>query len=140
MTFPDRSINLRAGLPAFALLLGLAAPHALAQPVGPNRQGPRLTPEQRQKLFPEQRRIALGDHRARMAILQSADRCIENATNAEMLRTCMREERESVLQQKRKYADKLKALYQRNGLPTSQGMKRKGGSQRQGGDWGSPDI
>ena len=128
------------GLPALALLLALAAPAGLAQPVGPTLQEPRLTPAQRQKVFPEQRRMALQDHQARMAILQRGERCIDRAANAEVLRTCLREEREAMRQQRRQHMDKLKALYERNGLPTPPWMMRKGGPQRPGGDWGSSDV
>jgi hypothetical protein len=127
-------------LPALVLLLGLAAPAALAQPVGPNLQEPRLTPAQRHKVFPEQRRMALQDHQARMAILQRGQRCIEKAANAEVLRTCMREEREAMRQQRSQHMERLKALYERNGLPTPQWLMRKGVSQRPGGDWGVGDV
>ena len=127
-------------LPALALLLALAAPAGLAQPVGPTLQEPRLTPAQRQKVFPEQRRMALQDHQARMAILQRGERCIEKAANAEVLRTCLREEREALRRQRRQHMDKLKALYDRNGLPTPPWMLRQGGPQRPGGDWGGPEV
>lgn len=127
-------------LPALVLLLGLAAPAALAQPVGPNLQELRLTPAQRQKVFPEQRRLALQDHQARMAILQRGERCIEKAANAELLRTCMREEREAMRQQRSQHMERLKALYQRNGLPTPPWLMRRGGPQRPGGDWGGGEV
>jgi hypothetical protein len=127
-------------LPALVLLLGLAAPAALAQPVGPNLQELRLTPAQRQKVFPEQRRLALQDHQARMAILQRGERCIEKAANAEVLRTCMREEREAMRQQRSQHMERLKALYQRNGLPTPPWLMRRGGPQRPGGDWGGGEV
>ncbi|MEB3305881.1 MAG: hypothetical protein VKL58_06665 [Cyanobacteriota bacterium] len=127
-------------LPALVLLLGLAAPAALAQPVGPNLQELRLTPAQRQKVFPEQRRLALQDHQARMAILQRGERCIEKAANAELLRTCMREEREAMRQQRSQHMERLKALYQRNGLPTPPWLMRREGPQRPGGDWGGGEV
>jgi hypothetical protein len=128
------------GLSALALLLGLAAPASLAQPVGPNLQEPRLTPAQRQKVFPEQRRMALQDHQARMAILQRGERCLEKAANAEVLRTCLREEREALREQRRRHMERVKGLYERNGLPTPQWLMRKGGPQRPGGDGGWPDV
>jgi hypothetical protein len=140
MLVPTPSPRSLAGLSTLALLLSLAGPGSLAQPVGPNLQEPRLTPAQRQKVFPEQRRLALQDHQARMAILQRGERCIDRAANAEVLRTCLREEREAMRQQRRQHMDKLRALYERNGLPTPPWMMRKGSPQRPGGDWGGPDI
>ena len=129
MAIPIRPPSPFASLPALALGLGLAlgfaAPAALAQPVGPNLKGPQLTPEQRQKVFPEQRQMALQDHRARMAILQRGERCIEAATNGEVLRTCMREEREALRQQRRQQMERLKALYDRNGLSIPPWMQRQ---------------
>ena len=140
MLIPTPSPRSLASLSALALSLSLAAPGTLAQPVGPNLQEPRLTPAQRQKVFPEQRRMALQDHQARMAILQRGERCIDRAANAEVLRTCLREEREAMRQQRRQHMERLRALYERNGLPTPPWMMRKGSPQRPGGDWGGPDI
>jgi hypothetical protein len=116
--FSHRTLAMSLARPALVLLLGLAAPAALAQPVGPSLHEPRLTPEQRAKVFPEQRRLALEDHRARLALLQRVERCIERATNAEVLRSCMREEREAMRQQRGQHMESVKALYERNGLPT----------------------
>jgi hypothetical protein len=113
-----------AALPALVLLLALGGPAATAQPVGPRSKTPLLTPEQRQKVFPEQRRLALQDHRARIAILQKGENCLQNAANADDLRTCMRTEREAMQQQRRQHMGSLQALYQRNGLPTPQWMNR----------------
>lgn len=105
------------GLAIGAALIG--AP-ALAQPVGPNPQRPRLTPEQSQKIFPEQRRLALRDHRARIAILQRGESCINAATTPEALRDCMRAQREAMWEQRRQHMGDMRALFERNGLPMPQ--------------------
>ncbi len=140
MPFPTPSPRSLAGLPALVLLLALAAPGSLAQPVGPNLQEPRLTPGQRQKVFPEQRRLTLEDHRARLAILRRGERCIERAANGEVLRSCLREEREAMRQQWSQHIERLRALYARNGLPTPRWMMRRGSPQRPGGEWGGPEV
>jgi hypothetical protein len=127
--FPARP---QASLQAFVLLVGLLGPAALAQPVGPNPQGGqggRLTPEQRAKVFPEQRRLALQDRQARIAILQRGESCLQNSGNADALRDCMRAEREAMGQQRRQLMDSLKSLYERNGLPAPRWMQRQGKGQ-----------
>ncbi|MFM1798006.1 MAG: hypothetical protein RLZZ117_284 [Cyanobacteriota bacterium] len=110
-----------ATLPALALVLSLAGTASLAQPVGgskPPRDG--LTPEQRQKIFPEQRRLTLQDHRARIAILQRGESCINGATSPDALRDCMRVQREAMWQQRRQHMSDMRNLYVRNGLPMPQ--------------------
>lgn len=120
----DRSIPCpargRRALSALALLFSLGGTAALAQPVGPMPPQDRLTPEQRAKIFPDMRRLALRDHRARIAILQRAENCLNSATNADALRDCMRSQREAMRQQHRQQMSELQALYQRNGLPMPQ--------------------
>ncbi|MFN6337129.1 MAG: hypothetical protein ACK41W_00125 [Cyanobacteriota bacterium] len=115
-----------AGLPALALLVGLAGQAALAQPVGPNPRGERLTPEQRQRVFPEQRRLALVDHQARIAILRRGESCLNAAANADALRDCLRQEREAMGRQRREFMNEMKALYERNGLAAPQWKQRPG--------------
>lgn len=110
----------RLALPALALLLSLGGAAALAQPVGPMPRGDRLTPEQRQKLFPDMRRLSLQDHRARIVILQRAESCINSATTDEALTACKRSQREAMRQQQRQQMSDLQALFQRNGLPMPQ--------------------
>lgn len=111
------------------LLLSLAGGQALAQPVGPNPQPRRLTPEQQQKLFPDQRRLAIADHRARLAILQRGESCLQKANTSDALRSCMREERDAMRQQRREHMGELQALFERNGLPAPQWKQRLGKPQ-----------
>ncbi|MEB3318720.1 MAG: hypothetical protein VKO39_11350 [Cyanobacteriota bacterium] len=110
----------RFALPAMALLLSLAGTGALAQPVGPTSQRDKLTPEQRQKLFPEMRRLTLQDHRARIAILQRGESCINSANTQDALAACLRSQRDAMHQQRRQHMTDLQALFQRNGLPMPQ--------------------
>jgi len=133
----------QVSLQALALLVSLVGPAALAQPVGPNPQGGqggRLTPEQRAKVFPEQRRLALQDRQARIAILRRGESCLQNAGNADALRDCMRAEREAMGQQRRQLMDSLKALYERNGLPAPRWMQRQGRGQGPMRDGPGADI
>lgn len=130
----------QVGLPGLLLLFTLVGPAALAQPVGPYPQRQRLTSEQLQKVFPEQRRLALQDHRARLAILQRGETCLQTADNGEALRNCMRIEREAMRQQRRQQMESLKALYQRNGLPTPLWRQRKGLAPGAGPDWGGSEL
>ncbi|MEB3324656.1 MAG: hypothetical protein VKM17_04905 [Cyanobacteriota bacterium] len=139
----------QVSLQALALLVSLLGPAALAQPVGPNPQGGqggqggqegRLTPEQRAKVFPEQRRLALQDRQARIAILRRGESCLQNAGNADALRDCMRTEREAMGQQRRQLMDSLKALYERNGLPAPRWMQRQGRGQGPMKDGPGADI
>ncbi|MEB3243093.1 MAG: hypothetical protein VKO44_05595 [Cyanobacteriota bacterium] len=133
--FPCRIASL-PGLLSLGLLFGLASP-ALAQPVGPEGRGDRLTPEQRQRLFPEQRRLALQDHQARIAILQRGQGCLTSAASADDLRGCMRAEREAMRQQRRQFMLGMKEMYERNGLPAPQWRQRlerpRGGAGSSGG-------
>jgi len=138
MTLP--SLSLRRLSLALALGLATSAP-ALAQPVAqpltqpggaPNGQVPRqprpqrLTPEQRQKIFPEQRSLAVQDHQARIAILEKGQRCLKAAANADALSDCMRQEREAMQSQRTQHMASMRDLLQRNGLPVPQWRPMRG--------------
>jgi Spy/CpxP family protein refolding chaperone len=143
MTLPSLSLRRPGSLRrlSLALALGLAtgAAPALAQPVAqpltqptiqpggaPGGQGirqqrpQRLTPEQRQKIFPEQRSLAVQDHQARIAILEKGRRCLAAAANADALSDCMRQEREAMQSQRTQHMASMRDLLQRNGLPVPQ--------------------
>ena len=161
MTLP--SLSLRRLSLALAMGLVTAAP-ALAQPVAqpttqpgsapggaPTGQVPRqprpqrLTPEQRQKIFPEQRSLAVQDHQARIAILEKGQRCLKAAANADGLSDCMRQERDAMQTQRNQHMSSMRDLLQRNGLPVPQwrpmhgkpGMGMPGGAGYGGGN-GTP--
>jgi hypothetical protein len=95
---------------------------------GPTPAG-RPTPAQMQKIFPEQKRLALSDQQARIAILQRGERCLSAAGSSEALRTCMKEQRSASQRQREQHRAAMQALFQRNGIPLPQWGKgdRKGG-------------
>ena len=112
---------------AAALCLALSAGTALAQPVGDPGGGGRLTQAQWQKIFPEFRQQALQDHRARAVILQRGERCIAAASNGDALRTCMREERSAMQQQRQQHRTAMRSLFERNGIAAPEWKNRRGG-------------
>ncbi|MCP9930834.1 hypothetical protein KBY82_08560 [Cyanobium sp. AMD-g] len=102
---------------------------AMAQS-GPSAPG-RPTPAQMQKIFPEQKRLAISDHQARIAILQSGERCLNAAASSEALRACMKQQREASQRQRQQHRAAMQALFQRNGIPLPQWGKGDGK-----GKWG----
>jgi hypothetical protein len=125
---------------AAALVLGLgsavqAQSNAAPKPRG---EGPRLTEAQRQKVFPETRALAAQDHRARIAILQKGERCINAATSGDGLRTCMRQERDALQNQRQQHRDALRQVFVRNGIAVPDWSQRKGGQSPRpaGGGYG----
>jgi hypothetical protein len=78
-------------------------------------------------VFPETRTLAAQDHRARIAILQQGERCISAATNGDGLRTCMRQERDALQNQRQQHRDALRQVFVRNGIPAPDWSQRKGG-------------
>ncbi len=103
--------------PLVALLtsLFLAAPQtALAQQQKPDR--PRLTPQQQEQLFPEQKALWLRHQRARISAMQTAERCVNAARTAEAFKGCMRQERQANMAQRRSQMAEMRALYGRYGI------------------------
>lgn len=104
--------------PVLALLasLALAAPQAaLAQQQKPAR--PRLSPQQQEQLFPEQKALWLKHQRARISAIQTAERCVNAARTADAFRGCMRQERQANMELRRSHMAEMRALYGRYGLP-----------------------
>jgi hypothetical protein len=133
------ALALSAGATAsISLGLGLST-SAFAQPVGDPAGPGRPTQAQWQKIFPENRQLALQDHRARLAILQKGERCIAAAANADALRACMREERSAMQQQRRQHMEAMRALFERNGMPAPEWKNRRGGPGG-GPGWRGADI
>ncbi len=123
---------------ALVLGLGTAVQAQTSAPLKPKGEGPRLTEAQRQKVFPETRALAAQDHRARIAILQQGERCINAATNGDGLRTCMRQERDALQNQRQQHRDALRQVFVRNGIPVPDWSQRKGGTSPRpaGGGYG----
>ena len=126
---------LRHPLRIAVLVLALGSGGVALAQAGPS--GPaRPTPEQMQKIFPEQKQLAISDHRARIAILQSGERCLAAAGSSEAVRACMRQERTAYQNQRRQHWAAMKALMEKNGIPLPQWGKgdrqRKWGQGPQG--------
>jgi hypothetical protein len=121
---------LRHPLRIAVLVLALGSGGAALAQAGPSRPA-RPTPEQMQKIFPEQKRLSIRDQQARMAILREGERCMAAAGSSEAVRTCMKQEREAYQNQRRQHWDAMKALMEKNGIPVPQWGK---GDRR--GKWG----
>ena len=121
---------------ALVLGLGTAVQAQSSAPLTPKGEGPRLTEAQKQKMFPETRTLAGQDHRARIAILQQGERCISAATNGDGLRSCMRQEREALQNQRQQHRDALRQVFVRNGIPVPDWSQRKGGPSPRPADGG----
>ena len=110
---------------ALLLALGSAVQAQTSAPTKHRGDGPRLSEAQRQKLFPENRSLAVQDHRDRIAILQQGERCISAASTGDGLRACMRQEREALQGQRQKHREALRAMFQRNGIAVPESGRRK---------------
>lgn len=124
--------SLLASSLAAALALGSGAAALAQAPAAPAREG-RISEAQWQKIFPEHKQLSLRDQRDRVAILQRGERCISGAADAEALRTCMREQRMAMQQQRRQHMQAMRALFERNGIQMPELRKGPGGK---GGSWG----
>ena len=136
-------LRIARSLVATALLLaGGAGAQAQGLPGSPAAGGgPRLTPEQRQRMFPPTRTLALQDHQARIAILQQGQSCISAAANGDALRQCMRQERQAIDAQRNRHREALRQAFQRAGIPVPDWSQRQG--RRLGGPaapGGAPDA
>jgi len=100
--------------------------------------GPPLSPSQMQKIFPDQKRLAISDHQARISILQTGERCLAAATTSEALRTCMKQERDAYQLQRRDHRSAMRALLERNGIALPAPRKGAWGEGRPGGTAGQP--
>lgn len=100
-------------MPLAALLVGLVPFPARAE--GPSPVS-KLTPEQRIKIFPEQKTLDIKNQKARIAIMQQGERCLNAATTFDALKVCMRLERKQNLGQRRSEWSELRSLYARYGI------------------------
>lgn len=128
---------LRHSLPIALLTVALGSTGAALAQAGPAGAS-RPTPAQMQKIFPEQKRLAISDHQARIAILQDGERCLSAAGSSEALRTCMRRERDAYYSRRKEYRAAMKALFERNGIPLPQWGKGDRKGKWGGGRRGNP--
>lgn len=131
-SLPSLPLPRRHQLLASLLLLGCSLPAAPAL-AGPD--GGRLTPEQAAKIFPESRALMLKDRRARIAILEKGERCVQAAGDGDALRRCLKDERSASMRQRRQTMDEMRRLYEHNGLTMPQW--RGGRSGEAGGEGGA---
>ena len=135
---PDHAMALRPSFLLALLSLGVVLTQApgplLAQSGSPS--GSRLTVQQQQKLFPEQRQLWLRHARARIAALQSGERCVQAARTAEAFKGCLQQERQINMALRRSHWADMRALFARYGIQLPDRPERRGdqgGWKRQGG-------
>ncbi|MFM7314497.1 MAG: hypothetical protein ACKO0M_15265 [Cyanobium sp.] len=114
-----RSILRTPRLGTVLLMVALSAAPALAQAEGSPGQG-RLTPAQKQKLFPGLRALQLQSNQARIGILQRNQQCLSAAGSMEALRSCMQQERQATMSQRQQNREAIRRLYESNGVPVPQ--------------------
>lgn len=126
----DHVMTLRLPIVPALLGLGLALSQApvalLAQEQGPT-PGSRLTPQQRQQLFPEQKQLWLQHSRARISGLQTAERCVQAAQSADAFKSCLQRERQSNMESRRSHWSAMRALFSRYGIQLPERPERRGG-------------
>jgi hypothetical protein len=127
LRLPLRLVVLAVVIGSTTLAVAQSRPADPSRPVAPGRP----TPAQMQKLFPDQKRLAISDHQARIAILQAGQRCLAAAGSSEALRTCMKQERDAYQLQRQDHRSAMRALLERNGIALPQ--ERQGDRQ---GKWG----
>ncbi|MEB3165726.1 MAG: hypothetical protein VKO65_03565 [Cyanobacteriota bacterium] len=113
---------------------GVALAQTPAAPA-PARQN-RISDAQWQKMFPEHKQLSLRDLRARVEISQRGERCVSGAANQDALRTCMREQRDAMQEQRRRHMQEMRAMFERNGIKMPELKK---GPDGKGGGWGRGD-
>jgi hypothetical protein len=131
----DHAMIVRHQIAPALLGLGLAltqAPAALLAQQGPE-PGSRLTPQQRQQLFPEQKRLWLQQARARSNALQTAERCVQAAQTADAFKSCLKRERQTNIALRRDHWSAMRALYGRYGIQLPEQPERRGGPGGPGG-------
>ncbi|MEB3352947.1 MAG: hypothetical protein VKM34_01735 [Cyanobacteriota bacterium] len=113
----------------WALLVTAAGSQSgLAQDKEP--AGPRLTPDQQAKVFPDRKALLLKDQQRQIQILQKAERCTRAATNQASLRTCQQDQRKAQQALRQEHREATKALYERNGItPPADRREGKAGTR-----------
>ena len=108
------------------------------QPSGPGwgrQQLKRLSPSQQQQLFRQERDLQVRFGRDRIALLESAERCLKAATNLDRMHNCKRQERQANMELRRRHIQELRALLQPYGITLPE---RPGKGGRWGGGPGGP--
>ena len=115
---------MRLSTSSLALAAVLAAPVITMAPSAAARRD--QSPEQTKVLFQARKTWAKDNYQRRLDLLQSHQRCIDEATSAGQLKTCrkqMKKTRKSLKQDYRAYINKVRNQL---GLPARSGNKRDG--------------
>ena len=115
------------GLSLASFLAGTAqAQSAAPQPLRPTRLMQRLTPDQQQKLFPEQKALWLRERQERISLLQRGQRCISGAGTPSALRQCLVQEQRERQQLRSRHQSEMRQLLERNGISVPPAPERRG--------------
>ena len=134
---PDHAMAIRRKLVPALLGLGVAvtgAPLSALAQQGPG-SAPRLTPQQQEQLFPEQKQLWLRHAQARIAAMQTGQRCVQAARNSEAFRGCLKQERQSNMELRRTHMADMRALLARYGIQMPEKLERRWGPEGAGGGW-----
>jgi hypothetical protein len=119
------SLSIPLRIAALAVVLG-GSSGVLAKSPGDSTGG-RISSDQLQQIFPQNKTLAMRDRQARISILQSGEGCIRGAVNAQALRTCQRNERKAMQERHQRHLAELRQLYERNGIqiPSNWGNRKE---------------
>ena len=113
---------MRISTASLALAAVLAAPlFNLASTPAAQRD---LTPQQSQSLFQARKAWAKDNHRRRLDLLQTQQRCIDVAASADALKACRREMKKARTSFKQDYRAHMNKVRNQLGLPARSGKKR----------------
>lgn len=109
---------------AAALLLGAAGATGItgetarAQSAPSTPSGPQvLTPDQQKKLFPGRKALLLEEQKGRLTILERSRSCVERASSATALSSCLMQERRDTMALRSRFRDQMRELFAKNGIP-----------------------
>ncbi|MFQ6539170.1 MULTISPECIES: hypothetical protein [Aphanothece] len=114
---------------SLSMALGALSPAAAQDSAPPER----LTPAQKEKVFPERKALLLKQQQQRLTIQQKGQRCTQAAKDQQALRACMKEERMATRQLRSQYREEMRKIYERNGIKAPVGGPGKGKKGSKGG-------
>jgi len=113
---------MRISTASLALVAVLAAP-LLTLASTPAAQ-PDLSPDQRQALFQARKAWAKDNHQRRLDLLQTQQRCIDDAASPDALKACRRQMKKARRSLKQDYRAHMNKVRNQLGLPARTGNKR----------------
>ncbi|WP_087066850.1 hypothetical protein [Cyanobium sp. NIES-981] len=111
-----------AAAATLALALGSFTP-AIGQDSAPPE---RLTPAQREKIFPERKALLLKQQQQSLKIQETYLRCTKAANNQDALRNCKKADRQAQQKLRAETRDQMRKIYERNGIQAPVGGPGKG--------------